>query len=1263
MGVAAPLLAAEVVTGGRLLDFFPQVVGASLFAGVFLTLFFHNCILYIATREKDYLLYSLYISALFPFVLSFQGYLALLLPLHVDLSLVAKILTFQASVGFLVLFSLHFLNIKTLSPLLYRIAGLVAFFAILLSFVGFFYFRHYLCALAFFLTLSFSFFLGFFAMTHRSDLATYYLIALGGFIVGVFGAFLGSLGFFDFPQHNLLLIAGSAWQMLIFSMALSRKIRLLSIEHAKAMTQIKTQNKMLFLQSRYTSVGELIRNITHQWKEPLGEIGAIQSNLKSSLILQGSVTKEKLIHAIDLSHQIITHLAQTIDTFYSFFKSQTNEQHEFNAVKTIEDIQKMVNYTFKIEQIELIFKPQESHIFLVGNPNEFSHAVLNLILNAKDILIQRQVVNPVIHVSISQTFNHVLVSVEDNGGGITQTPIESIFNIGTTSHEKNIGLGLFITKTIVEQKMQGTIEAQNIPQGACFTLQFPHQVYEALQKDSHTLFDIEASTIHRISNLEKDIKHHVEVEKNLRHWAQIFEKAHWGIAIYEAHSKTLTLMNPAFRFLYGYDEKELDHQPLALLFSQEWQEKLENIFHIIHRAGQHTFESIHQRKDGMQFPVEVEIIAVKEEEHHSFLYYIVNIRDLTHYKKTHQRLLLKTFALEHIHEAVFLIDEHARFQYVNQEACHSLGFSRKELLRMCVRDIDPDWPSHEWSTLWEELKKKKIITTETMHQRKDGVVFPVEIVSNYMEYGGISFNMAMVRNISERRLLEARKQDEQTKLFFERQLAGMAITSADKRWLKVNDKLCDMLGYTREELLERTWEEVTYPDEYLTEDNVQFERVLHGEIDAYPLKKHFVHKQGHLISVELLIQCVRSQKGEVEYVLAHIQDISERKRAQEALDALNKDLENRIQERTLELQEALAFNEGIINAIPDLLFELDAKGNYLNIWAQNEALLVISKAQLLHKNIADVLPLEASKSMLEALHEARGKGYSFGKTIQLVLEGKQRCFELSISSKTFGDSFIVLSRDITQRRETEIALMKSEEAFRAMVENSPDVIARYDLECRRVYVNPQMRLLLDRPYEAILGKTPDSLSPLPDVTAFKKRFFHAIKTKQECALEVPFSSTIAPKKRWGYIRLIPELDASKTVISVLLIGHDMTEEKRAKEGLELLQAAINHFKEALFIVSNEGIIVFTNTFACEMLGYSQEEVVGRHISEIDTTITPEECLAMAQGPELEKTITFHTQHTTKQGEKLDVEIHGTRFHFNDHHYGISLAKRYTPDTQ
>ena len=126
---------------------------------------------------------------------------------------------------------------------------------------------------------------------------------------------------------------------------------------------------------------------------------------------------------------------------------------------------------------------------------------------------------------------------------------------------------------------------------------------------------------------------------------------------------------------------------------------------------------------------------------------------------------------------------------------------------------------------------------------------------------------------------ELRKTLEQTRFFFERQVVGMAITSPEKGWLRVNDMMCEMLRYTREELLEMTWAELTHPDD-IEQDVRQFERVLQGHLDGYMLEKRFICKGGGVLHAHLSVGCVRQPDGSVDYVLAAVTDLSEVKRAQ-----------------------------------------------------------------------------------------------------------------------------------------------------------------------------------------------------------------------------------------------------------------------------------------------------------------------------------------------------------------------------------------------
>jgi len=511
---ASPLIAASVIgTDGAIKSYqLPDIMAASLFSGVFLALFLYNCILYLITKQNDYLLYSLYILALFFLILLMREYFTPYLQnylLHVH---TIKLFSLQMTSFFLILFTLSFLGIKKLSKRLYftsiYLSAGVMFLIPLISFgyVGH-YIGHYIGIIVIVSTLVWSLFLGAYAKVHHATLANYYLIAVGGFSVSIFVMLLIILGVLPYSSFQFMLpMIGSSWEMILFSLALGHKIRFLSLQNTQALTQIEAQNKMLFLQSRYTSVGELIRNITHQWKEPLGEMGAIQTNLKSTLLFQGNVSKEKLLNAIDLSHKIITHLAETIDTFYRFFRSQSSEQHEFNVIKEIDNIKKIVKYTFETEQIELTCTFDEPYILVYGNPNEFSHALLNIILNAKEVLIKRAIDEPFVHIYVTKNETGVFIDVEDNAGGIGQKPLEKIFDVGVSSHAENIGLGLFISKTIIEEKMQGHLYVSNTANGARFTLEFPHVSTndKSLREQTIALIDIEANTLQRISRLEKE---------------------------------------------------------------------------------------------------------------------------------------------------------------------------------------------------------------------------------------------------------------------------------------------------------------------------------------------------------------------------------------------------------------------------------------------------------------------------------------------------------------------------------------------------------------------------------------------------------------------------------------------------------------------------------------------------------------------------------------------------------------------------------------
>jgi PAS domain S-box-containing protein len=128
--------------------------------------------------------------------------------------------------------------------------------------------------------------------------------------------------------------------------------------------------------------------------------------------------------------------------------------------------------------------------------------------------------------------------------------------------------------------------------------------------------------------------------------------------------------------------------------------------------------------------------------------------DITERKRSEQQIALMSFALNGIHEAAFLLDENACFQYINEEACRFLGYSRDELLTLTVPDVRPGFPMERWPDHWRDLKTHGALTFEGELKTRGGRLFPVEINANYFEYEGRSYGLDLMRDITERKQAE-----------------------------------------------------------------------------------------------------------------------------------------------------------------------------------------------------------------------------------------------------------------------------------------------------------------------------------------------------------------------------------------------------------------------------------------------------------------------------------------------------------------------------
>jgi PAS domain S-box-containing protein len=240
-------------------------------------------------------------------------------------------------------------------------------------------------------------------------------------------------------------------------------------------------------------------------------------------------------------------------------------------------------------------------------------------------------------------------------------------------------------------------------------------------------------------------------------------------------------------------------------------------------------------------------------------------------------------------DAYFLSDLDGRYKDVNQAACLLLGYTRDEFLQMSLRDV----VAPEEAPRLEPLKKAllvpgRVITSEWTLRRKDGTRVPTEVSSNILSDGRWQ---GFVRDISEKRRVAAELEDhvaqlteseERFRRMFEDAPIGMSLMALDGRFVRVNQALCEMTGYTAEELTQLTFRDVTHVGDRDIDAGLR-EQLTRGDIPRYQLEKRYIKKNGALLQVMVSRSLLRTPDGSARYYISQIEDVTERKRAAEAL--------------------------------------------------------------------------------------------------------------------------------------------------------------------------------------------------------------------------------------------------------------------------------------------------------------------------------------------------------------------------------------------
>ena len=327
---------------------------------------------------------------------------------------------------------------------------------------------------------------------------------------------------------------------------------------------------------------------------------------------------------------------------------------------------------------------------------------------------------------------------------------------------------------------------------------------------------------------------------------------------------------------FGYRPEEILGKPIDVLYVDP-REGL-TINNVTHEKGRFTGEILNRRKNGETFPSFLDSSVLRNARGEQVG--VMGISwDISERKQAEKALKFTQFAIDRAGELAYWMDSQARFFYVNDAACRSLGYSREELLSMTVHDINPWFSAESWPKTWEEVKKRRCFTFESHHRTKHGRKFPVEITINYMEFEGKEYNCAFARDITKRK--QAEEALSEMNIALANVMPGISQLDIQGRYVNVNEAYARMMGVEPRELIGSDWKPTVHPDDQ-GEAISAYEHMLRdgkAEFEARTVRKDSSVFYKHALMVKIVDK-------DDNFIGHHcfMRDISVRKRAQDQIE-------------------------------------------------------------------------------------------------------------------------------------------------------------------------------------------------------------------------------------------------------------------------------------------------------------------------------------------------------------------------------------------
>jgi PAS domain S-box-containing protein len=339
----------------------------------------------------------------------------------------------------------------------------------------------------------------------------------------------------------------------------------------------------------------------------------------------------------------------------------------------------------------------------------------------------------------------------------------------------------------------------------------------------------------------------------------------------------------------GYTRDELLGMSIGDIDAIESSAETEARIQRIMKNGSELFETCHRRKDGRTFFVEVSTTWQNENGGRLICF----CRDLTERKQREGRIALLAHILDSAPVCIAIHDTEGNIFFANRATWPLHGYETEaDFLAINLHDLDVPESGALLKERFRRLAEQGEARFEVEHYRKDGSTFPLDVVAKVIQWNGKPSILSIATDITDRKRAEEslRESEERFRQIYENVAVGLARVSLDFRIEQANEAYCQMLGYEEEELIGRHIRDVTQPE--VVAENMKLQSQLAaGEIDHYRMEKGFIHKNGRLVYGILDACVVRNAESKPGYFLGSVIDITDRKRAEEALRKREKQLQ------------------------------------------------------------------------------------------------------------------------------------------------------------------------------------------------------------------------------------------------------------------------------------------------------------------------------------------------------------------------------------